>query len=201
VTTRLAVLISGRGSNMRALVEACRGGVLVGVAEIALVVADTERATGLDLAREVGVATALVPSRCRRRADFERELLDVLAQHRIERVALAGFMRVLSPLFVAAFAGRIVNIHPADTAAYQGAHGYAWAHAQGLATTWISVHLVDQGVDTGRVLGRAEVDLRGAASLDEVERRGLKVEHRLYPEVIRRWLTGEFGASDDEKGP
>ncbi|MBI4818693.1 MAG: phosphoribosylglycinamide formyltransferase [Deltaproteobacteria bacterium] len=190
MVARLAVLISGRGSNMAAILESCRSGVLEGTAEVAIVLSNIEGAAGIELARTAGVETRVVVSKGRPREDFEVELTSVLVSRRIDVVVLAGFMRVLTPTFVSVFRGRIVNIHPADTRVYQGAHGYEWAFENRLGSTWITVHEVDEGVDTGRVLGRAAVDLSGAATLEEVKRRGLAVEHRLYPEVLRTFLLG-----------
>ncbi len=98
-------------------------------------------------------------------------------------------MRILSPAVIERYRHRIINIHPADTRAYQGMHGYEWAFEQRLEQTTISVHLVDEGVDTGRILAQREVDLRGAATLAEVKARGLRVEHTLYSETLRDVFT------------
>ena len=189
---RLAILISGRGSNMEAVARSCRDGVLADLAEVVLVVANRPSARGLEVAAELGLETAVVRSRGRSRAAFERELMALLDPLEVDWVVLAGFMRLLSPLFVGHFRGRIVNIHPADTAAYKGLHGYEWALEQGLAATWVTVHLVDEGMDTGPVVAQAEVDLRGAGTLQEVEHRGLAVEHRFYAEVLAGLCRGEL---------
>jgi len=98
-------------------------------------------------------------------------------------------MRILSDLFVEAYRGRIINIHPADTARFQGVGGYDWAFDNKLNETKISVHYVDEGVDTGPVIAQEVVDLTGADSLSEVERRGLAVEHRFYSEVLRQLFS------------
>jgi phosphoribosylglycinamide formyltransferase-1 len=100
-------------------------------------------------------------------------------------------MRVLSPSFVQAYQGRIINVHPADTQLHQGLHAYEWAFEQQLAQTKITVHDVDEGMDTGGVIGQAEVDLRGVQSLEEVEKRGLSVEHKFYSQVIRELILNE----------
>ena len=98
-------------------------------------------------------------------------------------------MRILSPLFIRAYRNRIINIHPADTAQFQGLGAYVWAWENGLQETKITVHFVDEGIDTGPVIGKETVDLRGAQSLEEVERRGLAVEHRFYSEMLRKVFT------------
>ena len=123
---------------------------------------------------------------------FEKELLIVLREFRVDVVLLAGFMRIFSPLFVHAFVGRILNIHPAKTSLYQGANGYGWAFATGQQETFITVHLVDEGVDTGKVLSCSPVDLQGATTLAQVIERGLKVEHVVYASTVRKYLLEEF---------
>jgi phosphoribosylglycinamide formyltransferase-1 len=196
VRTRVAILISGRGSNMSALLERCGSGTLGEVCEPVVVFSDRPDAEGLERARGRGIATACVPSRGRRRRDFDHALVAALEPYRPDLLVLAGFLRILSPVVLDRWPGRIINIHPADTRAYQGAHGYEWAWEQGLAETLITVHRVDEGMDTGPILDQAVVDLRGATSLDEVRRRGLAVEHRFYGEVLERICRGEIDFPD-----
>ena len=185
---RVAILISGRGSNMVALARAAQNGVLAGRCEIAAVVSSRPAAPGLALAQELGLATFALDARQLSKDAYDAALLAVLENCRADVVALAGYLRLLSPRVVARYRGRILNIHPADTARHQGLHGYEWAFDQRLPATRITVHLVDEGLDTGRVLAQREVDLRGAETLAEVERRGLAVEHALYPETLRAFL-------------
>ena len=188
---RLAILLSGRGSNMLALAEAVRAGVLRGVAEVAVVFSNDPAAPGLAAAAGLGLPTASLASAGRKRAAFDAEVVALLQAYRPDYVVLAGYMRVLSPGFVQAFAGRIVNIHPADTRLHQGLHAYEWAYDNHLAATKITVHLVDEGLDTGPILAQQTVNLEGAASLAEVQRRGLAVEHALYPKTLRQLLETE----------
>jgi phosphoribosylglycinamide formyltransferase-1 len=190
MSKRIAILISGRGSNMEAILRNVQDGFLAECCTVSLVVSNCSEAEGLEKAASYGVPTACVPSKGRSRETFERALLDVLAPHHIDYVVLAGFMRILSPVFVQAYRGRIVNIHPADTTAYQGARGYEWAFENGLEHTKVTVHIVDEGIDTGPVIACAPVDLRGASSLATVKERGLAVEHRLYSEALHRVFTG-----------
>ena len=185
---KLAILLSGRGSNMLALAEAVRGGVLRGLAEIALVFSNDPAAPGLAAAAALGLPTAALPSRGRPREAFDREVVEILRQHHPDFIVLAGYLRVLSPPFVRAFAGRIVNIHPADTHQHQGLHAYEWAFDNQLKETKITVHLVDEGLDTGPVLAQRVVNLEGATTLAEVQRRGLAVEHELYAETLRNLI-------------
>ena len=186
---RLAILLSGRGSNMLALAEAVRAGALRGVAEIAVVFSNDPAAPGLESAAALGLPTASLPSKGRKRESFDLEVVDRLKEYQLDYVVLAGYMRVLSPAFVRAFAGRIVNIHPADTHQHQGLHAYEWAFDNRLPETKITVHLVDEGLDTGPILAQQVVNLVGADTLAEVQRRGLAVEHTLYANTLATLLT------------
>ncbi len=183
---RLIVLASGRGSNAAAIVAATRDGILAGLATVEAIVTNSTTAGVLARQRELGVPVLAIASKGVAREAWEAELLARVATP--DCWVLAGFLRLLSPGFVARHAGRIVNIHPADTQAHQGLHGYEWAFTAGLTETWITVHMVDSGLDTGRVLERGRVDLRGARTLSEVEARGLAVEHALYPRVLCTFL-------------
>jgi len=186
---RLAILLSGRGSNMLALTEAVRVGALHGLAEIAVVFSNDPAAPGLESAAALGLPTASLPSKGRKRESFDLEVVAALQQYQPDYVVLAGYMRVLSPEFVRAFAGRIINIHPADTHQHQGLHAYEWAFESRLSETKITVHLVDEGLDTGPILAQQVVNLVGADTLAEVQRRGLAVEHTLYADTLAALIT------------
>jgi phosphoribosylglycinamide formyltransferase-1 len=181
---RLAILLSGRGSNMLALAAAVRAGALRGLAEIVVVFSNDPAAPGLDAAAALGLPTASLPSKGRKRESFDLEVVDILQKYNPDYVVLAGYMRVLSPAFVRAFASRIINIHPADTHQHQGLHAYEWAFDNHLPETKITVHLVDEGLDTGPILAQQVVNLIGADTLAEVQRRGLAVEHMLYAQTL-----------------
>ena len=197
---RLALLFSGRGSNLEALARSASCGVLAPLAEVAVAFSNRPDAPGLAAARGLGLPTLCLPSKGRERETFDLELADLLASYRPDWLALAGYLRVLSPAFVRRFSGHIVNVHPADTRAHQGLHGYRWAFEQGLAQTLVTVHLVDEGLDTGRILAQRPVDLRGVGTLEEVERRGLAVEHALYPEALAALLAAGAGADKPVEG-
>ncbi|RSK37266.1 phosphoribosylglycinamide formyltransferase [Hymenobacter metallilatus] len=176
---------------MVALVNAVQHGVLSGLAEVAVVFSNKPDAPGLETAAALGCPTASLSSQGRKRAEFDAEVVEVLRQYRPDYVVLAGYMRILSPSFIRAFAGRILNIHPADTHQHQGLHAYEWAFDNCLPETKITVHLVDEGLDTGPILAQHAVDLRGADTLAEVERRGLAVEHRMYAETLAELIIQE----------
>lgn len=169
---------------MQALVEACQQGILKGCYQPVLVFSNRPEAQGLTWAAAQGLATACLASQGLGRAAYDRAVLDLLAPHRLDCLALAGYMRVLGKAFVAAYRGRIFNIHPADTALHQGLGGYQWAWEEGLKETLITVHRVDEGLDTGEVLLQGRVDLSQVGSLAEVEARGLAVEHQLYAQAL-----------------
>ena len=181
---RLAILLSGRGSNMLALLEATKTGVLHGLAEVVVVFSNKPDAFGLEAAAALGCPTASLPSHGRKREAFDAEAAALIQQYQPDLVVLAGYMRILSPAFIQPFAGRIINIHPADTHQHQGLHAYEWAFDNRLPETKITVHLVDEGLDTGLILAQQTVDLRGADTLAEVERRGLAVEHKVYAKTL-----------------
>ncbi|UOQ72791.1 phosphoribosylglycinamide formyltransferase [Hymenobacter cellulosilyticus] len=189
---RLAILLSGRGSNMVALVNAVQSGVLQHLAEVAVVFSNKPDAPGLETAAALGCPTASLTSQGRKRQEFDAEVVQVLQQFQPDYIVLAGYMRILSPTFIRAFAGRILNIHPADTHQHQGLHAYEWAFENQLKETKITVHLVDEGLDTGPILAQHPVDLQGAGTLEEVERRGLAVEHFLYADTLARLIRGEL---------
>ena len=185
MTARLAILISGRGSNMKAILDESRDGILKGICNVVVVVSNMCDAAGLNTAQEAGVDALCVPSKGKKRQEFETELIEALEPYKPDYIVLAGFMRILTPYFINHFRSKILNIHPADTALFQGVGGYEWAYENKLTETKITVHFIDDGVDTGPVIAQKTVDLRGADSLEEIQIRGLKVERKFYSEVIR----------------
>lgn len=176
---------------MLALVQAIQTGALKDLAEVAVVFSNRPDAPGLALAAAHGCPVASLPSQGRPRAAFDAEAAELLQQYEPDFVVLAGYMRILSPAFIQPFAGRILNIHPADTHQHQGLHAYEWAFDNRLAETKITVHLVDEGLDTGPILAQESVDLRGADTLAEIERRGLVVEHRLYAQTLAELIKNK----------
>ncbi len=183
---RTAVMISGRGSNMEALLAAARDPAYP--AEIALVLSNRPDAAGLETARAAGVAALAVDHRPygRDREGHERVLDAALREHRSELVALAGYMRVLSPWLVGAWRGRMLNIHPSLLPAYPGLDTHARALAAGETRHGCSVHWVSEGVDEGPVLGQAEVPVLAGDTPDTLAARVLGAEHGLYPACLAR---------------
>lgn len=173
---------------MEAIVHQAQHGILKDVCDVVLVFSNNSQAKGLETARKLGVPVAAIPSRGKSREVFEREVIEFLRPYRADYIVLAGFMRILSPMFVREYKNRIINIHPADTKLFQGVGGYEWAFKNKLTTTKITVHFVDEGVDTGPIIAQREVDLSGAHTLEEVERRGLQAEHEFYSQALKKVL-------------
>lgn len=186
---RLGIFISGRGSNMKALLASCQDGVLQEVAEVVVVFSNKPTAAGLDTAAQAGIPTESLASKGIPRAVFDQKVIALMAPYNLDYIILAGYMRVLSPGFITAYPRQIINIHPADTTQHQGLRAYEWAWEQGLETTKITVHYVDEGLDTGAIIAQYPVDLKGAQSLEEVEKRGLAIEHQNYQQALYQILT------------
>jgi phosphoribosylglycinamide formyltransferase 1 len=183
---KVAVLISGRGSNMQALVEAAEA---FQAYDVVLVASDKPDAAGLAWARERGVPTfALSPAEIGKAA-FEAALDGALQAAGAERIALAGFMRLLSPDFTARWAGRIVNIHPSLLPLYKGLDTHARALAAGDAEHGCSVHEVTAELDAGPVLGQARVPVLAGDTVETLSARVLAAEHLLYPRVLAEWCA------------
>jgi phosphoribosylglycinamide formyltransferase-1 len=175
---RVAILISGRGSNMRALVEGATN------YEVALVASNKPEAAGLEWAKEREIPTWAIDSKGLEREAFDRTISAVLDEHRVGTIALAGFMRILSAWFVEEWRGRIVNIHPSLLPKYRGLDTHARALAAGDRLGGCSVHVVTEELDAGEVLGRAEVPIAAGDTAESLQQRVLAAEHRLYPEVL-----------------
>ena len=180
---RVAILISGRGSNMRALIEQADGYA------VALVASNKPHAAGLDLARGADIPTWTWDSTGVPREHFDWQLSQVLREHRIGTIALAGYMRLLSPAFVAEWRGRIVNIHPSLLPKYPGLDTHARAIAASDAVSGCSVHLVTEEVDAGDVLAQAEVPIEPGDTPATLEQRILAAEHALYPNALARFVA------------
>lgn len=185
---RLGILLSGRGSNFQALHRAVEEGELG--ADIALVVSNVADAQGIETARSLGLATEVVPHAGWKRRRHDLRVIEALRAARVHWVCLAGYMRILSPAFVEAFPERIVNIHPSLLPAFPGLHAQQQAWDYGVQVSGCTVHLVDQGLDSGPIVAQAAVEVEGCADVDELSDRILEQEHTLYPRALKR-LLGE----------
>lgn len=186
MTRRIAILISGRGSNMSALIDAVATGRLP--AEVSLVISNRADAAGLNRAAEAGIPTAVVSHRGRSRDAFESQLQARLEAAGIDLVCLAGFMRILSDRFVARWEGRMLNIHPSLLPAFRGLHVHEQALEAGVALSGCTVHWVTAELDSGPIVGQAAVPVLPGDTPETLAHRVNEAEHRLYPEALRQVL-------------
>jgi phosphoribosylglycinamide formyltransferase 1 len=187
---RVAILISGRGSNMAALIDAAKAPDYP--AEIVLVVSNRPDALGLLHARKAGIATALVDHRAfgTDREGFERAIDAELNDHRIDLVCLAGFMRLFTPWFVTRWSGRMLNIHPALLPEFKGLHTHRRALEAGAKRHGATVHFVAAEMDSGPIIVQEAVPVLDGDTEETLSRRVLEAEHRIYPEALRRVAEG-----------
>jgi phosphoribosylglycinamide formyltransferase-1 len=187
---RVGVLASGRGSNLQALIDAAGAESLGGT--IAVVISNVETAPALERAREAGIPAHFRDHRGRKREEFDAEIAGLLRQHGVELVCLAGYMRLLSPTFIRAFAGRIVNVHPSLLPAFPGLDAQRQAWEYGVRVSGATVHLVDEGLDSGPIVLQEAVPVEDADTPETLAARILAAEHRLYPRAVRLLLGGRY---------
>ncbi len=178
----LGILLSGRGSNFEAIARNAEAGRIP--ARIAVVISNRKEAPGLSRAREMGLDTRFIPSQGKQREASDREVVAVLKAFEVDVVCLAGFMRVLSPYFVREFPRHILNIHPALLPAFPGTEVQKQALEYGVKFSGCTVHIVDEGVDTGPIVCQAVVPVLDDDTVETLSARILKEEHRIYSEAI-----------------
>jgi phosphoribosylglycinamide formyltransferase-1 len=188
---RIGILISGRGSNMVALLDAVRDGLVLD-AEIALVVSDKPSAAGRMRARDRGIKTALVERKGRTREEHEREIIKALRGQGVELVCLAGYMRLLSPCFIEEYSGRILNIHPSLLPAFPGLDAQRQAIAHGVKYSGCTVHFVDETLDGGPIVTQRVVPVLDSDTPDTLAARILHEEHEAYPEALALVCSGRY---------
>jgi phosphoribosylglycinamide formyltransferase-1 len=188
---RLGILLSGRGSNFLAISESIRSGCLKGV-EIAIVISNVAEAAGLQAARDLGLPTAVFVSKGRKRAEHDADVIACLREHKVDLVCLAGYMRLLSPEFVAAFPQRILNIHPALLPAFPGLDGQTQAFDYGVKIAGCTVHFVDEDLDHGAIILQRTVPVLDTDDAHSLAGRILVEEHIAYSEAIARVVGGEY---------
>ena len=179
----LGILLSGRGSNFEAIARNLEASRIA--ARVAVVISNREEAPGLALAKTMGLPARFMPSKGKEREAYDREVVQVLREFRVDLVCLAGFMRVLSPYFVREFPNRILNIHPALLPAFPGLDAQKQALEAGVKFSGCTVHIVDEGVDSGPIVCQAVVPVFDDDTVTTLSARILKEEHRIYSEAIR----------------
>ena len=188
---RIGVLLSGRGSNFAALADSISQGRIPG-AEIAVVISNREGAPGIDRANSRGIATRVIPSKGLERETYDRQLVAVLHERKVDLVCLAGYMRLISPYFVAAFPQRILNIHPSLLPSFPGLESQRQALEYGAKFAGCTVHFVDENLDAGPIVLQATVPVEDSDTEATLSARILKEEHRIYSEAVRIVLEGRF---------
>lgn len=189
--TRLGILLSGRGSNFLAVAQAIREHRIVG-AEICVVLSNQENAPGLQAARDLRLPAFAVPSAGRKRVEHDAEMIARLHQHRVDLVCLAGYMRLLSSLFVQAFPQRILNIHPSLLPAFPGLHAQGQALTYGAKVTGCTVHFVDEELDHGAIILQRSINVEDNDTADTLSQRILESEHVAYSDAIKRVMSGQY---------
>lgn len=187
----IGVLASGRGSNLEALIAEVHAGPTR--AKIAVVISDKKDARALEKARENGIEAIHVdPDHFPSREAFDRRLMDILQERAVGLVCLAGFLRILSPMFVRAFHGKIMNIHPALLPAFPGLNAQRQALEHGVKVAGCTVHFVDEGIDTGPIILQTPVPVLDEDTVESLSQRILLEEHKLYPQAVRLFVEGKL---------
>ena len=187
--TKLAVLCSGRGTDLQSIIDAIKAGTLQ--AEISIVITDKPNVKALERAEIAGIKNICVDRKLfDNRADFEAEILKNLAE--IDLVVLAGFMRILSPEFVRKFSGRLMNIHPSLLPSFKGAHAHRDALEYGVKVSGCTVHFVDEGTDSGPIILQAAVEVKDDDTEETLSARILEQEHIIYPKAIQLFVEGKL---------
>ncbi len=184
---KLAVLVSGSGSNLQAIIDRAASGLLD--AELRVVLSNQPEAFGLERARKAGVpALALSHGDYEDRAGFDQAMIEAIRGHGADAVAMAGFMRMVTPGFLRAFPGRVLNIHPALLPSFPGTHGQRDAADHGVRIAGCTVHFVDEGMDSGPIIIQAAVQALPTDTSETLGARILTMEHRIYPQALQ-WLS------------
>ncbi|HEY1809288.1 MAG TPA: phosphoribosylglycinamide formyltransferase [Acidobacteriaceae bacterium] len=187
----LGILLSGRGSNFIAIADAISAGKIPD-AQIAVVISNLADAPGLAVARQRGLTAVAIEARGRKRAEHDQEIVSCLREHQVELVCLAGYMRLLSPEFVGAFMGRIVNIHPSLLPAFPGLDAQLQAFEYGVQVSGCTVHFVDEQLDHGAIILQRPAAVLPTDDAHTLADRILEQEHVAYPEAIARVLSGRY---------
>jgi phosphoribosylglycinamide formyltransferase-1 len=187
----IAVLVSGSGTNLQAIIDAVKSGYIP--AKIALVLSDKNDAFALERARKAGIETAVLDKKdFKTREDFDKEIIENLKKRDVGLVVLAGFMRLLSPHFIQEYRNRIINIHPALLPSFKGTRGIKDALEHGVKVTGPTVHFVEEKLDDGPIILQRPVEVKEGDTEEALLERVHKEEHRIYPEAIKLFVEGKI---------
>ena len=188
---RIGVLLSGRGSNFEALADSVACGRIPN-AEIALVLSNREAAAGIERAKSRGITTGIIPSKGLEREVYDRLVVGALQEAKVDLICLAGYMRLLSPYFVAAFPQKILNIHPSLLPSFPGLEAQRQALHYGVKFAGCTVHFVDENLDAGPIILQSVVAVENSDTEESLSARILKEEHRIYSEAVKIVLEGNY---------
>ncbi len=188
---RIGVLLSGRGSNFEALADSVAAG-RIPISEIAIVISNKPDALGLERARSRGITAQAIPSKGLQREEYDRQVVAMLQEYKVDLICLAGYMRLLSPYFVAAFPRRILNIHPSLLPSFPGLESQKQALDYGVKFAGCTVHFVDENLDAGPIVLQATVPVHDEDDEHSLSERILREEHRIYTEAVKIILGGQF---------
>lgn len=188
---KLAVLASGYGSNLQAIIDECNSGNIP--ADISVVISDVENAYAVQRAKNAGIESIWVnPKEYPSRENYENKVIKILKEKKIALVVLAGYMKLVGKEFIDNFPNRIMNIHPSILPSFPGTHGIRDAFEYGVKVTGVTVHFVDEGCDTGPIILQETVEINGNDTLDTLEEKIHKVEHKLFPKAIKLFAEGKL---------
>ncbi len=179
----IAVLISGNGTNLQAIIDNVKAGNING--KIVAVISNKADAFGLERAKKADISTYFIDHKGITREEHEQKIIDILEKEKVDLVVLAGYMRVLTSLFVGKYKNRLINIHPALLPAFPGTDGYGDTWNYGCKVGGCTVHFVDEGVDTGPIIIQKVNEIREDDTLESFKQRGLDIEHQALPEAIK----------------
>ena len=186
----IAILISGQGTNLQAIINQVKAGKLK--CNLAVVVSNKEKAYGLKRAEKAGIPAYFIDHREISRKEHEEKIIRILKKYKIDLIVLAGYMRVLTPYFVRKYKGKIINIHPALLPSFAGTDGYGDAWKYGVKISGCTVHFVDEGVDTGPIILQKVNPIKKNDTLESFKKRGLRIEHKTLPEAIKLFIKGKL---------
>jgi len=187
----IGVLASGRGTNLQAIIEAIEDGKIAG--EIKVVMSDHPKACALKRAQQYLIDTRYIDFKeFKNREDFDKEIIKILKEKKIDLVVLAGYMRILSPYFIRAYQNKIMNIHPALLPSFPGLHAQKQAIGNGVKISGCTVHFVDEGVDSGPIILQKAVEVKDNDTEESLAERILKEEHQIYPQAIQLFSQGRL---------
>lgn len=188
---KIAVLVSGRGSNLQAIIASIKQNKIN--AGIAIVISDIQNALALEKAKKNGIKTLFVdPNRFKTKESFYEYIIEILKKEQVNLICLAGFMRILPKLFIRQYKNRIINIHPSLLPSFPGLNAQKKALDSGVKFSGCTVHFVDEGVDTGPIIIQAVVSVLDKDTVESLSKRILKEEHRIYPLAIKAFIKQEF---------